>query len=147
MKRRFFFTDRRYLWLILVPGRKTHTDKVSCKYAFTFNADRRFDSAACRHYQTRSSMKSQAGPPGGGSSFVDVSLRVVVRQARGTMMAIKPEYLHGTTKGYGAVNSGVTIAFSERVGKAWQLAMDGKISVESFLSILDSNGSSHSDDL
>ena len=39
-----------------------------------------------------------------GSSFVDVSLKVVIHQAIGTMMAFQPEQLHGTTKSNGAVN-------------------------------------------
>jgi hypothetical protein len=66
-----------------------------------------------------------------GSSFVDVGLKVVVRQATGTMMAFQPEQLHGTTIANGAVNTGMAITFSRRVGDAWEEAkrLKGKVNV------------------
>jgi hypothetical protein len=74
------------------------------------------------------------GPKGGGASFVDLTLKVVVRQAPGTMMATRPNYMHATTKGYGMENSGVTITFSERIKEPWLAAIRGELefSVNSF---------------
>jgi len=67
-----------------------------------------------------------------GASFVDVGLKVVVRQATGTIMAFQPEQLHGTTISNGAVNTGMAITFSRRVGDAWNDAkkLQGKVDVE-----------------
>jgi hypothetical protein len=70
------------------------------------------------------------GPANGGSSFVDLTLGVVVRQTKGTMMAIRPEFLHGTTKSYGGYNVGYSIPFSKRLGDAWEKAQEGLIEVE-----------------
>lgn len=67
---------------------------------------------------TRSKPKrkiSHDAPVGGGANFVDVDLRVVVKQARGTLMIFKPDHRHGTTIPCGAVNHAVTAAFSQRV--------------------------------
>jgi hypothetical protein len=54
-----------------------------------------------------------------GSSFVDIGLKVVVRQDTGTVMAFKPDHLHGTTLSRGLANSILAITFSRRVSEAW----------------------------
>ena len=94
----------------------THVDPVFCKYAFSLVTSRTI---------------SGTGTP--GSSFVDVNLKVVVRQATGTMMAFQPEQLHGTTISDGAVNTGMAITFSQRVGDAWKNAkkLRGKVDIAS----------------
>lgn len=124
--------------------RRAHVDKAYTPYAFTFNVHREIlehEPVPSAPYGLRSASMHrnlpppspiQCGPPGGGASFVDVTLGVVVRQTAGTVMAIRPEFTHGTSKGYGAQNSGITIAFSQRVRDAWKQAMEGKIEVQSF---------------
>jgi hypothetical protein len=97
--------------------RWTHTDKAYCKYAFAFCVGRDLPEQLPQH-------------PKCGSSFVDIGLKVVVRQDRGTIMAFRPEYLHGTTLAYGAINSAIAITFSRRVSDAWEEAGLGNISVE-----------------
>ena len=96
----------------------THTDPAYCRYAFSLCTS-----------QTISGTQIQSFP---GSSFVDVGLKVVVRQATGTMMAFQPEQLHGTTIANGAVNTGMAITFSRRVSDAWNDAkeLQGKVDVE-----------------
>ncbi|KAF8960534.1 hypothetical protein BDZ97DRAFT_1704149 [Flammula alnicola] len=132
---------------------RAHEDKAYTPYAFAFNIDRRINPKKVPSepsepvHQTRTAIKKQKegpapvirGPPGGGSSFVDLSLKVVVRQALGTMMAIRPEFMHGTSMGYGAENSGVTISFSERIVEAWETARRLGITVESFQDTGDGN--------
>lgn len=95
----------------------THTDKAYCKYAFTLCADRQ-----------NLEIPTQALP---GSSFVDIGLKVVVHQARGTVMAFQPEHLHGTTIAHGAINTGMSISFSRRVSEAWKDAeeLNGKVQI------------------
>lgn len=74
------------------------------------------------------------GPQDGGANFVDLTLKVIVKQAPGTMMAMRPKYMHATTKGYGVENSGVTITFSDRIKEPWLAAIQSEagFSVESF---------------
>lgn len=57
---------------------------------------------------------------GGGSNFVDATLRVVVKHAPGTMTAHKAEEPHGTTEPYGSANLNMSIAFSKRLLDAWK---------------------------
>lgn len=57
---------------------------------------------------------------------MDVSLRVVVKQAKGTLMVFKPKKPHGTTLACGAVNHAITIAFSQRIMAAWGGATDAE---------------------
>lgn len=70
----------------------------------------------------------ESEPLTGGSSFVDIGLKVVVHQSTGTVTAFKPEHLHGTTVSHGLANSILAISFSRRVGDAWAeaAARDGK---------------------
>ena len=109
-------------------GRRAHIDQQYSPYTFAFCVDRRpgprKDQTHERIYATRSAKKNPPettvqGPPGGGSSFVDITLGVVVRQAQGTLLVIRPEYLHGTTKSYGMWNATIAISFSKRLAEAW----------------------------
>ena len=64
-------------------------------------------------------------PIGGGGNFVDATLRVVVKQAVGTMMAFMPQYMHGTTRLCGAHNWGCAITFSKHIKDAYDVAVAG----------------------
>jgi hypothetical protein len=67
-----------------------------------------------------------------GGNFVDVSLRVVVEQAAGTLMAFEPEYPHGTTQLNGAHNCMCAITFSLHILEAYEKAVAAKgVTVES----------------
>lgn len=126
--------------------RRAHIDISYSPFTFTLNVDRRINpnsmlqSASKPAYKTRAAVKRQRldillpapvlGPVDGGSSFIDVTLGVVVRQAQGTMMAIRPHHMHGTSRGYGAENSGIGITFSNRIKEAWEKADSGLIEVE-----------------
>lgn len=48
---------------------------------------------------------------------------MVVHQDTGTLVAFKPEELHGTTLSHGAGNSILAITFSRRVSDAWAEAL------------------------
>jgi hypothetical protein len=94
---------------------------------------------------TRSSSKrkvpeigEEEWPAGVGDNFVDLTLRVVVKQAQGTMMAFKPTEVHGMTWLYGAHNRGLSLAFSSRILDAFQKAQEG-IQIESSAGAGDSN--------
>jgi hypothetical protein len=62
-------------------------------------------------------------PQSGGGNFVDITLRVVVEQATGTLMAFCPKFRHGTTRLCGAHNRIVAITFSSHILKAYETAM------------------------
>jgi hypothetical protein len=59
-----------------------------------------------------------------GSGFVNIDLKVVVHQDTGTVIAFKPEHLHGTTLSHGAGNSLLKITFSRHVSDAWAEALE-----------------------
>lgn len=71
---------------------------------------------------TRSASKRTPPQTTPGGSFVDVGLRVVVRQAKGTLMVFQPEHQHGTTRLFGAHNSHCSINFSSRILEAFKMA-------------------------
>ena len=125
-----------------IHDRRAHIDKSYSPYTFTLNVDRKILSdpatktfRACRSNKLYARKRRQvynlpvSGPEGGGSSFVDFGLGVVVRQARGTMMAIRPTRMHGTSIGYGAVNAGFGISFSDRLRVGWEKANGGVLGV------------------
>lgn len=93
-----------------------HTDAAYAEWAFTYFVGRTTGLET-------SSPKSNL-LPGGGLNFVDVSLRVVVKNSCGTLMAHRPNYPHGTTYGYGTSNLSLSITFSERLAKAWKKKTD-----------------------
>jgi len=92
----------------------THRDPAYCKYGFAFCVARDVS------HTSTSALSEQPG-----ANFVDADLKVVVQQAPGTAFAFRPDFTHGTTLCNGAVNFGISIAFSERVGKAWEKAQQG----------------------
>ncbi|KAJ7603371.1 hypothetical protein DFH06DRAFT_1256703 [Mycena polygramma] len=90
--------------------------------------------------RTRSSQQSRVAdlqedlskwPIDGGGNFVDVSLRVRVKQAAATLMAFRLEYIHGTTRLCRAHSMGYTIPFCTRLLVAFNKANE-HTSVESF---------------
>jgi len=65
-------------------------------------------------------------PPGMGSSYVDVGLKVVVQSAAGTLSAFQPNHLHGTTFTGGIVNYGLSMTSTRRVNDAiWEIEQIG----------------------
>ncbi|KAK6972019.1 hypothetical protein R3P38DRAFT_3297240 [Favolaschia claudopus] len=66
-------------------------------------------------------------PANGGGNFVDMTLKVVVHQAAGTLFAFNPAMGHGTTRLCGATNNLAAITFSSHIYKAFQLAQTGSI--------------------
>jgi hypothetical protein len=97
-----------------------------------------------RTRSSRAGGKCKAGevrpewPAGGGGNFVDTSLRVVVKSAKGTMTCFLPEEIHGTTRLCGAHQRRITIAFSERIADAYRKAQEG-------ISVQDGEGAGHGD--
>ena len=57
---------------------------------------------------------------GSGGNFVDVTLKVVVKAAVGTLFVFQPSKLHGTTLSYGATNRNMAITFSKRVADGYR---------------------------
>ena len=57
-------------------------------------------------------------PPGGGANLVDVTLRVLVKNAAASMQAFRPEYQHGTTVTCGTINRGFANNFDEQPAQA-----------------------------
>jgi hypothetical protein len=112
----------------------THNDAAYAKYAFNLCVGRTFDTevpSPPELRETRSGQKRKAGevlpewPAGGGGSFVDTSLKVVVRGAPGTMMCFLPENTHGTTRLCGVHQRRITVAFSSRIADAYKKAQEG----------------------
>jgi hypothetical protein len=75
--------------------------------------------------EPRPRVNKAAWPAKGGGNFVDITLGVVVQQATGTLMAFKPEHLHGTTRLCGAHNRMCTITFSSHIAEAFKIASMG----------------------
>ena len=93
-----------------------HTDK---SYTFSFCADSSFTES----FEPEHSI--------GGSRFVNIGLKVIVQQDTGTVVAFKPDNLHGTTLSHGVGNSILAITFYRRVNDAWAEALEnqGRISI------------------
>jgi predicted 2-oxoglutarate/Fe(II)-dependent dioxygenase YbiX len=68
-------------------------------------------------------------PASGGANFVDVTLKVKVEMSVGTLIAFRPENLHGTTRLCGAHTRVATICFASRIKAAFEKAQQG-LSVE-----------------
>ncbi|KAF8218363.1 hypothetical protein K438DRAFT_1925472 [Mycena galopus ATCC 62051] len=67
----------------------------------------------------------QLWPTGGGGNFVDMSLKVIVKQATSTLIAFDPTKAHGTTRLCNAHNQIAAITFSRHIYKAFQKAAAG----------------------
>ncbi|PPQ82430.1 hypothetical protein CVT26_013349 [Gymnopilus dilepis] len=120
---------------------RAHRDDQYSPYSFALCVDRRpgpkENKCPRRIYFTRGAKKnlpeaSVQEPPGGGSSFVDITLGVVVRQAQGTLLVIRPEHQHGTTKSYGMWNASIVISFSKRLADAWEKVKQNLTGIETF---------------
>jgi hypothetical protein len=64
-------------------------------------------------------------PVGGGGSYVDTSLRVIVRMATGTVYGYRPAHNHGTSRLWGANSRQITITFSTHIANAFKEAQKG----------------------
>lgn len=121
----------------------SHVDPTYCPFTFTFCTDRQvvptpsLDAISCDRPDSKlcasvsREEEKDLWPDTRGSSFVDLSLKVVVKQERGTLMAFRSNFLHGTTLACGATNRGMAIAFSQRVVDLWKEAR-GNESVEAY---------------
>ncbi|KAJ7937640.1 hypothetical protein B0H13DRAFT_2412721 [Mycena leptocephala] len=61
-------------------------------------------------------------PECGGGNFVDLTLKVKVIQATGTILAHRPNTIHGTTRLCGARSCGFTIPFTERLLEGFKMS-------------------------
>ncbi|KAJ7656713.1 hypothetical protein DFH06DRAFT_1198319 [Mycena polygramma] len=128
----------------------SHTDPAYAKWGLSFNVAHKVDPLPAvtvlpepngtSGRRTRSSQQPIVADMqedmskwliDGGGNFVDVSLRVRVKQAAATLMAFRPEYMHGTTRLCGAHSMGCTIPFCTRLLVAFNKAKE-QTSVESF---------------
>jgi hypothetical protein len=89
-----------------------HTNATFCPWAISYTVSREL----VRHQTLRGRKKI---PFSVGGNYVDVDLGIIVRSAPGTLMAFKPQYRHGTTLSYGAMNMGYAVTFSRRVIDAY----------------------------
>ncbi|KAK7036891.1 hypothetical protein R3P38DRAFT_2517117, partial [Favolaschia claudopus] len=64
-------------------------------------------------------------PESGGGNFVDMSLRVVIEQATGTLFMFNPTHRHGTTRLCGAHNYTASFTFSQHIKDAFDKANKG----------------------
>ncbi|KAL0957598.1 hypothetical protein HGRIS_001382 [Hohenbuehelia grisea] len=102
----------------------THKDPAYAKYASAFCVGR---------VNGRRLGEEETPVEGGGASFVDRRLKVVVRQAAGTLMCFRTDELHGKTRGCGAANWGISFTFSKRLADAMkELKATGKGLVANF---------------
>lgn len=93
-----------------VRGRWVHRDPTYCDFALAWIVGRQMDPVR----------RPENLDCGSGANYVDVTLKIVVLSAPGTIMAFRPNHLHGTSKSYGAVNRGLAITFSRRVTDAYR---------------------------
>ncbi|KAF4605852.1 hypothetical protein EYR40_004643 [Pleurotus pulmonarius] len=80
-----------------------HRDTSYCPWAASWIINRNVDNV------------DDSANKSAGSSFVDVGLRVAVRAASASLVIWNPNNAHGTTRSYGAENSGIAITFSSKV--------------------------------
>ncbi|KAJ7573170.1 hypothetical protein C8J56DRAFT_1173958 [Mycena floridula] len=88
-------------------GAHSHIDPAFLTWALTMTTSRRVP------------IFRQMRPDIGGN-FTDLTLKIVVSSAAATMMAFKPEFLHGTSECEGAVNTGLSMTTTERVRKGYE---------------------------
>jgi hypothetical protein len=127
-----YITGSHIIFMGLV--RYTHSDPAYAKYAFNWCVGRSVETqvpSPAKSRGTRAGAKRRADevhpewPAGGGGSFVDVSLKVAVKGAKGTMTCFLPEEIHGTTRLCGVHKRGMTIAFSASLAAAYKKAQQG----------------------
>lgn len=109
-----------------------HKDPAYADWAFTWYIGRYTDPAPTSpvkskdtaHNKKRKAAEVHPGPIAPGGSFVDVSLRVIVRKTVGTVVAHQPKHPHGTTKLNGGHTRAMCISFSRRIKKAFEEALE-----------------------
>ncbi|KAF7424823.1 hypothetical protein PC9H_010134 [Pleurotus ostreatus] len=93
-----------------------HRDASYCPWAASWIVNRNVDNV------------DDSADKSAGSSFVDVGLRVAVRAASASLVIWNPNNAHGTTRSYGAENSGIAITFSSKVCDVYRtLTSMGKV--------------------
>ncbi|KAF8876371.1 hypothetical protein CPB84DRAFT_1689182 [Gymnopilus junonius] len=85
----------------------SHTDLCSLKWAFSWTVG--------RTGQESSPFASHKN----GANFADLPLKVVVKNAVGTLLAFQPEELHGTTEKRGVINYQLSLTSTQRVAEAY----------------------------
>ena len=70
--------------------------------------------------QSAGKKQAQKYVEGGGGNFVDVTLKVVVKAAVGTLFIFQPDKLHGTILSYGATNCNMAIIFFKCVADGYR---------------------------
>ncbi|KAJ3897757.1 hypothetical protein F5879DRAFT_708151 [Lentinula edodes] len=88
-----------------------HVDNCYAPWAFSFTAGR-------KKFSTQSASDGITPPEYGGANFVDITLRVVVVNAPGTLFSFQPQYPHGTTVTGGTTNFNIVFTFSRKIGEA-----------------------------
>jgi hypothetical protein len=91
------------------------------KFGLSICVDIVTGSANERHCKD-SSEDLSAWPVDRGGNFVDLTLRVVVKQVTRTLMAFQPKFPHGTTCLCEAQNRMCTITFSQHIYEAYKIA-------------------------
>lgn len=78
------------------------------------------------HYTRRTSKlpASAVQQPKPGGSFIEVELKVIVRQAQGTLISFKPDHQHATSRLFNAHNRLCSINFSSHILEAFNVAKD-----------------------
>jgi hypothetical protein len=109
--------------------RPSHQDPSHAPYTFSWTVAREPDSRYSPHpdplpthtLRTRGyspplvAENPKQWPAYGGGNFIDTSLKVKVIQAPGTLLAHRPEFMHGTSRLCGTRVCGMTIPFTLRV--------------------------------
>jgi hypothetical protein len=104
---------------------------VYAKYAFNWCIIHQVNSevpSAAKSHGTRAGSKHRAAEvqpewlAGGGGNFINVSLKVIIKGAKGTMVGFLPEHIHSTTRLCGMHKHGMTLAFSSQLTEAFKKA-------------------------
>lgn len=116
--------------------RWAHNDPAYADFAFGWCVGRRLSDPSpqrtTRSQKRKVSEVSINPVPDGGSSYVDATLGVVVRQAIGTLTAFRSDYIHGTTRAAGAHSEGVGITFSKRLAEMYKDLEENVVRTEVF---------------
>ena len=97
----------------------SHVDPAYCAWAFSLCVGREVETL-----QPAGKKWAQKYVEGGGGNFVNVTLKVVVKAAVGTLFVFQPDKLHGTTLSYGATNRNMAITFSKHVADGYREMME-----------------------
>ena len=89
-----------------------HVDPAYVPWTFTLCVARKKFGQQTMKSKYAQEHRSIGSIPDGGANFVDWTLRVIVMQAEGTLMAHRAIAPHGTTLTYSAVNYSIATAFT-----------------------------------